>query len=60
MKIILLLVSIFGSALGFAILINLLILLDTLISYLKTKSELLNRQIERYDFGYSKNYNDKK
>ena len=60
MNIILKLALLICTVLVILLLIFLLVLIDALVIYLRTKTDLLNRQIEEYDFSYPKNYNDEK
>lgn len=43
------------SCLGIMLLIFLLMLIDSLIRYFRVKTDLINRQIDEYDFNHSKN-----
>lgn len=43
------------TCLGIILIIFILVLIDSLISYIRAKTDLTNRQIDEYDFSCTKN-----
>lgn len=55
MGIIFMFASIIGVILAISVSIFILVLIDSIICYFRAKTDLLNRQIEEYDFSRPKN-----